>query len=147
MKRKNQRLLLLALAAAAVLGAVLLAMSALRDQASYFYAPGDLAEKGLPPADRAVRIGGMVRSIERLPDGISIRFVVGDDSRATIRARFTGIAPELFREGSGVIAEGRFQPDGSFVATEILAKHDENYMPPELARTNEGPVHKTETIE
>ena len=60
--------------------------------------------------------------------------------------RFTGITPELFRENKGVIAEGRFQPDGSFVATEILAKHDENYMPPELARSNERPVHKTETL-
>jgi cytochrome c-type biogenesis protein CcmE len=146
-KRKNQRLVLLVLAAAAVLGAVLLAMSALRDQVSYFYAPGDIAEKGLPPADRSVRIGGMVRSIERLTDGVSIRFIVGDDSRATIPVRFTGITPELFRQDSGVIAEGRFQPDGTFVASEILAKHDENYMPPELARTNEGPVHKTETVQ
>jgi cytochrome c-type biogenesis protein CcmE len=146
-KRKNQRLVLLVLAAAAVLGAVLLAMSALRDQVSYFYAPGDIEEKGLPPADRSVRIGGMVRSIERLADGVSIRFIVGDDSRATIPVRFTGITPELFRQDSGVIAEGRFQPDGTFVASEILAKHDENYMPPELARTNEGPVHKTETVQ
>jgi cytochrome c-type biogenesis protein CcmE len=146
-KRKNQRLTLLVLAAAAVFGAVLLAMSALRDQASYFYAPGDVAARGLPPQDRPVRIGGMVRSIERLPDGVSIRFVVGDDSRATIPVRFTGITPELFRENSGVIAEGRFQPDGLFVASEILAKHDENYMPPELARTNaDRPVHKTETL-
>jgi cytochrome c-type biogenesis protein CcmE len=146
-KAKNQRLTLLVLAAAAVFGAVLLAMSALRDQASYFYAPGDVAARGLPPQDRPVRIGGMVRSIERMPDGVSIRFVVGDDSRATIPARFTGITPELFRVNSGVIAEGRFQPDGLFVATEILAKHDENYMPPELARTKaDRPVHKTETL-
>jgi cytochrome c-type biogenesis protein CcmE len=145
-KAKNQRLTLLVLAAVAVLGAVLLAMSALKDQASYFYAPGDIAAKGLPPQDRPVRIGGMVRSIERQPDGISIRFIVGDDSAATIPVRFTGITPELFRENKGVIAEGRFQPDGSFVATEILAKHDENYMPPELARSNERPVHKTETL-
>ncbi len=147
MKRKNQRLILVLLAAAAVLGAVLLAMSALRDQVSYFYAPSDLADKGLPPADRSVRIGGMVRSIERLPDGVSIRFVVGDDSRATIPVQFTGITPELFRQDSGVIAEGRFRPDGTFMASEILAKHDENYMPPELARTNEGPVHKTDSVE
>jgi cytochrome c-type biogenesis protein CcmE len=145
-KAKNQRLTLLVLAAVAVLAAVLLAMSALKDQASYFYAPGDIAAKGLPPQDRPVRIGGMVRSIERQPDGISIRFIVGDDSAATIPVRFTGITPELFRENKGVIAEGRFQPDGSFVATEILAKHDENYMPPELARSNERPVHKTETL-
>jgi cytochrome c-type biogenesis protein CcmE len=144
-KRKNQRLILLLLAAAAMLGAVLLAMSAMRDQASFFYAPVDVARKGLP-LDRPVRIGGMVRegSIERMEDGVTIRFVVEDESDATIPVRFTGIAPELFREGSGVVAEGSFQPDGLFVASEILAKHDENYMPPRL-----GPrgLHETETLE
>jgi cytochrome c-type biogenesis protein CcmE len=146
-KAKNQRLILLVLAAGAVLAAVLLAMSALRDQASYFYAPADVARKGLP-LDRPVRVGGMVKagSIERQSDGVSIRFLVGDESPATIPVRFTGIAPELFRENSGVIAEGRFQPDGSFVASEILARHDENYMPPELARRGEREMHKTETL-
>ena len=145
MKPKNQRLVLLVLAIAAVLGAVLLAMSAMRDQAAFFYAPGDVARKGLP-LDRAVRIGGMVRegSIRRHPDGVTIDFVVGDDTAATIPVRFTGITPELFRENSGVIAEGRFHPDGGFVATEILAKHDENYMPPQLAAEGK---HKTETLQ
>ncbi len=146
MKRKNQRLVLLILAVAAVLGAVLLAMSAMRDQASFFYAPGDVARKGVP-LDRAVRIGGMVRegSIERLPDGVTIRFAVYDETGATISVRFTGITPELFREGSGVVAEGRFQPGGLFVADEILAKHDENYMPPRLGP--QGERHVTETLE
>jgi cytochrome c-type biogenesis protein CcmE len=132
-KRKNQRLILLSLAAVAVFGAILLAMSAMRDQATFFYEPRDVARKGLP-LDRAVRIGGMVRggSIERQPDGLTIHFLVGDESDATIPVRYTGITPELFRENSGVVAEGRFQPDGSFVASEILAKHDENYMPPRL---------------
>jgi cytochrome c-type biogenesis protein CcmE len=145
-KAKHQRLTLLALALVAVLGAVLLSMSALRDQAAYFYAPADVQRKGVP-LDRAVRIGGMVKggSIERAPDGVTIRFVVGDDSAATIPVRYTGIAPDLFKENSGVVAEGRFQPGGLFVADEILAKHDENYMPPELAR--DGAKHKTETLE
>lgn len=145
MKAKNQRLVLLALAIGAVLGAVLLAMSAMRDQASFFYAPADVARKGLP-LDRAVRIGGMVRqgSLSRHPDGLTIDFLVGDETASTIPVRYTGITPDLFRENSGVIAEGRFQPDGTFVASEILAKHDENYMPPDL-----GPkgLHKTETLE
>jgi cytochrome c-type biogenesis protein CcmE len=145
-KAKHQRLTLLALAVVAVLGAVLLGMSALRDQAAYFYAPADVARKGVP-LDRAVRIGGMVRdgSIKRAPDGVTIDFVVGDETAATIPVRFTGIAPDLFKENSGVVAQGRFQPSGLFVADEILAKHDENYMPPELAR--DGAKHKTETLE
>ncbi|WP_114951073.1 cytochrome c maturation protein CcmE [Sphingosinicella terrae] len=145
MKPKNQRLVLLVVALVAVVGAVLLAMSAMRDQAAFFYAPADVERRGLP-LDRAVRIGGMVRggSIRRHPDGVTIDFVVGDETESTIPVRFTGITPDLFQENSGVVAEGRFQPDGSFVATEILAKHDENYMPPQLGPQGQ---HKTESLE
>lgn len=144
MKPKNQRLALLIFALVAVGGAVLLAMSAMRAQASFFYAPGDVAAKGLP-LDRAVRIGGMVRrgSLRRHADGVTIDFLVGDDSAATIPVRFTGITPDLFREGSGVIAEGRFRADGRFLASEILAKHDENYQPPQLGP---GGMHKTDRV-
>jgi cytochrome c-type biogenesis protein CcmE len=133
------------MAGLAVLGAVLLAMVAIRDQASFFYAPGDVARRGLP-LDRAVRIGGMVKqgSIQRHPDGVTIDFVVGDDTASTIPVRFAGITPELFRENSGVVAEGRFQPDGRFLATEILARHDENYMPPRLGP--QGEQHETDTL-
>ena len=146
MKAKHQRLTLLSLALVAVLAAVLLSMSALKDQAAYFYAPADVARKGTP-FDKAVRIGGMVRtgSLKRAADGVTIDFLVGDDSPATIPVRYTGIAPDLFKEGSGVVAEGRFQQGGLFVADEILAKHDENYMPPELAR--DGVKHKTATLD
>lgn len=144
MKAKHQRLTLLLLAIGAVLGAVLLSMSALKDQAAYFYAPADVAREGVP-LDRAVRIGGMVvdGSVERATDGVTISFVVGDDSEATIPVLFTGIVPDLFKENSGVVAEGRFRADGTFIADRILAKHDENYMPPELA----GDKHKSETLE
>ena len=144
MKRKNQRLILLVLAIAAVLAAVLLGMSAMRAQAAFFYAPGDLAS-GPRPMDRAVRIGGMVRqgSIHRHPDGVTIDFVVGDNTAATIPVFYRGITPELFRENSGVIADGRFRADGVFVATEILAKHDENYSPPELTRRG---LHETDSL-
>ena len=133
MKRKNQRLVLVLLAVGAVLAAVLLAMSALRDQAAYFYTPGDVARQGVPTG-RAVRIGGMVQagSIRRAPDGVTIAFTVGDETANTIRVRYRGIVPDLFKEKSGVVAEGTFQPGGEFVATEILAKHDENYRPPVL---------------
>ena len=145
MKAKNQRLTLLVVAIVAMLGAVLLAMSALKDQAAYFYAPADVARQGAPQG-RNVRIGGMVRkgSIRRAADGVTIDFLVGDDSPHTIAVRFKGIVPDLFREESGVVAEGRFRSDGLFVADEILAKHDENYMPPQLDRkTGE---HKSESL-
>jgi cytochrome c-type biogenesis protein CcmE len=143
MKAKHQRLALVGLAIVAMLAAVLLAMSALKDQAAYFYAPGDVARKGLP-LDRAVRIGGMVKagSLKRAPDGVTIGFVVGDETAATIPVRFTGIVPDLFKEKSGVVAEGRFRADGLFMADEILAKHDENYMPPRLA----GDRHETDSL-
>lgn len=144
MKKKNQRLVLLVLALAAVAGAIVLAMSAMRDQASFFYAPADVARQGLPLA-RSVRVGGMVRqgSLHHHPDGVTIDFLVGDETPATIPIVYRGITPDLFREGSGVIAEGRFQPNGTFIASEILAKHDENYMPPEL--TARG-LHRTDRV-
>jgi cytochrome c-type biogenesis protein CcmE len=144
-RAKNQRLMLAGIAVIAMIVAVVLAMAAMRSQAAFFYAPADVQRLGLP-LDRPVRIGGMVRagSVQRQPDGVTVRFVVGDETAATIPVTYTGILPNLFREDSGVVAEGRFQPDGSFVATEILAKHDENYMPPELGP---GGQHKTETLE
>ncbi|HEX6375999.1 MAG TPA: cytochrome c maturation protein CcmE [Allosphingosinicella sp.] len=145
MKPKNQRLTLLVLAIAAVLGAVLLAMSALRDQAAYFYTPADVARAGLP-LDRAVRIGGMVEagSLKRAADGVTFEFLVRDETPHRIRVRFTGIVPDLFKENSGVVAEGRFQTGGLFVADNILAKHDENYMPPQL--DPETGEHKSESL-
>jgi cytochrome c-type biogenesis protein CcmE len=143
MKAKHQRLTLALLALAAVIGAALLALSALKDQASFFYARSDVKRDGLP-LGKAVRLGGMVEagSVKHLPDGISIRFVV-TDGQANVPVRFSGIVPDLFREKSGVVAEGQFQPDGSFVATNLLAKHDEKYMPPEVA----GAMHETKSLE
>lgn len=133
MKPKNQRLLLAGLAVLAVVGASLLALSGLKDQAAFFYAPSDVAKKGLP-LGHAVRLGGLVRagSIRRGADGVTIDFVVADRT-AAVPVTFRGIAPDLFRENSGVVAEGMFRPDGAFVATNLLAKHDEKYQPPELA--------------
>ncbi|HKY82624.1 MAG TPA: cytochrome c maturation protein CcmE [Sphingobium sp.] len=132
MKAKHQRLLLALVALAALVGAGLLAASALRDEAAYFYAPADVRAKGVEPG-KAIRLGGMVvkGSLKRLADGVTIRFNV-TDGKATVPALFKGIAPDLFREGSGVVAEGAFDPGGTFVATNLLAKHDERYMPREL---------------
>jgi cytochrome c-type biogenesis protein CcmE len=131
MKPKNQRLVLVAAAVAAVLLAVLLAMWGLKDRAAYFYTPADIAA-GKAAESQAIRLGGMVErgSIQRGPDGVTIRFVVTDGKAAT-PVLYRGIVPDLFREGSGAVAEGRLQ-GGIFVADTILAKHDERYMPPEL---------------
>lgn len=143
MKAKNQRLMLAALAIVAVIAAGLLALSGLKDQAAFFYAPSDVKKDGLP-LGKAVRLGGMVvdKSIKRAPDGVTMHFVV-TDGQATTPVTFSGIAPDLFREKSGVVAEGQFQPDGSFVATNLLAKHDEKYMPPALA----GKMHATKSLQ
>ncbi|MGD9810532.1 MAG: cytochrome c maturation protein CcmE [Sphingobium sp.] len=132
MKSKHQRLILAILALVAVIGAGLLAASALKDEAAYFYTPEDAKMKGVEPG-RAIRLGGMVvvGSLKKAQDGVTIRFDV-TDGKATVPATFTGIAPDLFREGSGVVAEGAFDEKGTFIATNLLAKHDERYMPREL---------------
>lgn len=132
MKGKHQRLILIVIAIVAVLCAVLLAMSALKDQAAYFYTPSEARDKAVEPG-RDIRLGGMVvkNSLSRGDDGVSIRFDVSD-GKHTVPATFSGIAPDLFREGSGVVAEGAFDRRGTFIASNLLAKHDENYMPREL---------------
>ena len=131
MKPKSQRLILVVAAAVAVLAAVLLAMWGLKDRAAYFYTPADIAA-GRAAEGKAMRLGGMVEngSVRRNPDGVTIRFSV-IDGEARTPVSYRGIVPDLFREGSGVVAEGRLQ-GGTFVADNILAKHDERYMPPEL---------------
>ncbi|UZK66472.1 cytochrome c maturation protein CcmE [Sphingomonas sp. M1-B02] len=142
MKPKHQRLVLGLLALAAIGGASGLALSALGDQAAFFYAPGDVAGKP-PPLDRHVRLGGMVAagSLKRQPDGVSVNFAV-TDGKATVPVAFRGVTPDLFKEDSGVVAEGRFNPDGSFTADNLLAKHDERYMPPQVA----GKMHKSDSV-
>ena len=131
-KPKHQRLVLLVVALAALVGAGLLAAWALRNQAAYFYVPSEIVADP-PEAERAVRLGGMVEqgSLETAPDGVTIDFVVGD-GKARVPVRFRGITPDLFVEGSGVVAEGRME-GGRFVADNLLAKHDENYIPREMA--------------
>ena len=131
MKRKNQRLVLVGAAITAVLIAVLLAMWGLREKASYFYTPADIAA-GKAAAGQAMRLGGMVEkgSVQRDRDGVTVRFIV-TDGKSRLPVEYRGIVPDLFREGSGVVAEGRLERN-RFVADTILAKHDERYMPPEL---------------
>ena len=132
-KPKHQRLVLIVLAASAIVGAVLLAMWGLQDRAAYFVTPSDIAA-GKVQRDKPMRLGGMVvsGSLKRDPDGLTVRFAVSD-TRASIPVLFRGITPDLFREGSGVVAEGRLDAGGLFIADNILAKHDERYMPPQMA--------------
>ena len=137
---KHQRLVLVVLALLSVLGAVLLAMWGLKDRAAYFYTPADVVA-GKAVAGKAVRLGGMVErgSVNRDADGVTTRFIV-EDGDARVPVTYRGILPDLFREGSGAVAEGRLSPEGVFVADNILAKHDERYMPPELG--NQAAEHK-----
>ena len=140
MKPKNQRFVLVITALLALVVAVLLAMWGLRSQASFFYTPADIAS-GKARDGEAMRLGGMVEkgSLQHLVDGVTIRFVL-TDGKAEAPVVFKGIAPDLFREGSGAVAEGHLEK-GTFVADTILAKHDERYMPPELG--NLAAEHKT----
>ena len=130
MKPKHQRLLLVTLAIAAVLGATLLAMWGLSDKAAYFRTPTDIAA-GKAKDGEAIRLGGMVvKGSLKQTSGTSVTFDVSDGPDS-VAVSYVGILPDLFREGSGMVAEGRMER-GRFVADTILAKHDERYMPPQM---------------
>lgn len=133
MKAKHQRLILVIIALVAIVGAGLLAAWSLRNQANYFYLPEQMAATP-PEIGQAVRLGGMVQkgSLMTEADGVTVNFKVTGNSADAIPVRYSGILPDLFVEGSGVVAEGSLGPDGVFMATNLLAKHDENYVPREL---------------
>ncbi len=143
MKPKQQRLILAILALVAVVGAGLLAAAALRDQAAYFYTPAEAKAATITPGE-AVRLGGMVEvgSLRQDRDGLTILFNL-TDGKASVPVRYTGIVPDLFAEGSGAVADGRFDANGTFSAEKILAKHDERYMPPQMG---EMPEHLSDTV-
>lgn len=118
-----------------VAGAVALAFTAFQENMLYYYTPTDLAA-GKAPADRVFRVGGMVieGSFQRAPGSLEARFVLTDYEN-NVTVSYTGVLPDLFSEGQGIIARGRVGGEGVFVAEEVLAKHDENYMPPDVADT------------
>jgi cytochrome c-type biogenesis protein CcmE len=135
MTRKRRRLTLVLVCGVALGAATALALAAFRDNLVFFVAPSEIAAKA-PPPGRTFRFGGLVEqgSLERATEAGRplARFRV-TDGRGTVTVRYTGILPDLFREGQGVVALGTLAPDGSFQASEVLAKHDETYMPKEVA--------------
>jgi len=143
LKPKHQRLVLVLLALVALVGATLLGLWGVRNQASYFYVPSQMAADP-PKVGQSVRLGGMVEtgSLVTEADGVTLSFIVGD-GEARVPVTFTGIVPDLFVEGSGVVAEGSLGPDGTFQATNLLAKHDENYMPRELEEMSVAQARET----
>ena len=133
MTRKQRRGVLIGTCLAVLGVAVGLVLFALRDSIVFFYTPSEVAEKHLETGQR-FRLGGLVEdgSVKR-GEGTTVSFVV-TDKRSTLPVTFTGVLPDLFREGQGVVAEGVLNSDGVFNADSVLAKHDENYMPPEVAK-------------
>ncbi|WP_216092634.1 cytochrome c maturation protein CcmE [Candidatus Marithrix sp. Canyon 246] len=113
--------------------AVALAVTAFRENMLYFFSPSQVMA-GEAPTTRSIRLGGMVSkgSVQRASDSLLIKFSV-TDYKHTVKVEYTGILPDLFREGQGIVAIGTMRTDGTFLADEVLAKHDENYMPPEVA--------------
>jgi cytochrome c-type biogenesis protein CcmE len=141
MTPRRKRLMLAAVVLCGAGVAVALVLNAFNSNLVFFYSPSDIAEQKAPQG-RTFRLGGMVEegSIKRQPDGVTVRFVVTDTAKV-IPVEYRGILPDLFKEGKGVVAQGRLESDGVFRAQEVLAKHDENYMPPEAATAVER-AHK-----
>ena len=133
MTPRRQRMILIGLVAAGVTISAALALRAFQENLLFFFSPTQVAE-GEAPDDRVFRIGGMVLedSIEREPGSLTLSFMVTDYAHS-MPVHYTGVLPDLFGENQGVVARGRLDGQGGFVAEEILAKHDENYMPPEVA--------------
>lgn len=146
--RRKRRLALVAVLLAGVGGAGVLVLNAFSENLVYFYTPTEVAE-GEAPAHRKFRVGGLVAegSLRRAPDSLQVRFEVSDNARE-VPVVYEGVLPDLFREGQGIVADGRLNEADMFIAERVLAKHDENYMPPEAAEALErSEAHKTLEME
>ena len=134
MKPRHRRLVLIALAVSAFAGAAALILNAFQSTMVFFFSPTQVAEKAVPQA-QDFRLGGLVEegSLIKNSQDLGVRFVVTDLVHK-VPVTYTGLLPDLFKEGKGVVAQGKLGPDGVFRAEEVLAKHDENYMPPEAAK-------------
>src|SRR6056300_1288724 len=138
MKARHQRLSLIVIGLAILGLATYLVLNALEGNLSYFFSPSQV-HNGEAPKDYVFRLGGMVEkgSVQRAEGDLTVNFVVTDNNK-TMAVAYTGILPDLFDEGQGVIAQGKLNADNVFIADEVLAKHDENYMPPEVAAAMEA---------
>jgi cytochrome c-type biogenesis protein CcmE len=145
-KRRHKRLAIIAGGVAAIAVAAALVLNAFQSNLVFFFSPSQIAA-GEAPRDRAFRVGGMVQtgSVRREGDGLTVEFIV-TDTATSIPVMYKGILPDLFREGKGVVAQGRLGADGVFRADEVLAKHDENYMPPEAAHAIEQAQKAQRTV-
>ncbi len=134
MKPRHRKLLLIVLAVAAIGGAAMLVLNAFQSNMVFFFSPSQVADKSAPQG-REFRIGGMVQegSLVKSGSDLNVRFVVTDFAH-NVPVTYTGLLPDLFKEGKGVVAQGKLGEDGIFHADQVLAKHDENYMPPEAAK-------------
>jgi len=146
MKPRHRKLALIVLVVAVLGAAVALVLNAFNSNLVFFFSPTQVAN-GEAPTSRAFRIGGLVEagSVRREADGLTTRFIVTDTAKS-MPVTYTGILPDLFKEGKGVVAEGRLGPNGVFTATQVLAKHDENYMPPEAASAIEQAQKAQRTV-
>jgi cytochrome c-type biogenesis protein CcmE len=146
MKPRHKRALLIGTGLVLLAGAVTLVLTAFQQNLVFFFTPSQVAANEAP-VGKPFRIGGMVEagSLRRGGDGLTVQFSVTDTAKS-VQVKYSGILPDLFREGKGVVAQGRLGPDGVFQATEVLAKHDENYMPPEAAHALEQGAKAQKTI-
>ncbi len=137
MKSRHKRMAFIAVGLVALGGAVALILNALNSNINHFFSPTEV-HADAAPKDRSFRLGGLVEvdSIQREDDGLTVHFRVTDNAE-TVPVIYTGILPDLFREGEGVVAQGNIDSEGVFHADEVLAKHDETYMPPEVAEALE----------
>ena len=145
MTPRRQRMVVVGLVVAGVAAAVGLSLRAFQENLLYFYTPSQ-ALAGEPPAGKKFRLGGLVEkgSVRRETGALEVRFLVRDN-KERLTVAYTGVLPDLFRDGQGVIAMGFLEPDGVFRAEEVLAKHDENYMPPEVAEALAAQGHPVES--
>jgi len=137
MKRRHKTMTFIVVGVAALGGAAALVLNAFQSNLVFFFSPTQVVQKEAP-LDRDFRLGGMVKtgSVERGADGLTVKFIVTDNAQE-IPVIYSGILPDLFKEGTGVVAQGKLTPGGLFEAAEVLAKHDEQYMPPEVAEALE----------